>query len=127
MTYAAAISIILIAGIVAAVATAFLQHLIEFDLRRHHHDVGSVVFLQLGVVFAVLLAFVFNEVWSEYNEAAQSIDQGVQNIEYKPLHTNIPTCHQILLQQFGRVTHGKHQVLISPSMTLASTAAMKDD
>jgi hypothetical protein len=33
-----------------------------------------VVFLQLGVVFAVLLAFVFNEVWSEYNEAAKAID-----------------------------------------------------
>src|SRR5262249_3197828 len=74
MTYAAAISIILIAGIVAAVATAFLQHLIEFDLRRHHHDVGSVVFLQLGVVFAVLLGFECNEVWSEYNESARAID-----------------------------------------------------
>jgi hypothetical protein len=55
--------------------------------------------------------------------------EGVQNIEYKPLHTNIPSGHQILLQQFGRVTHGKHQVLVNtgPSMTLASTAAMKDD
>ena len=57
----------------------------------------------------------------------RNVPEGVQNIEYKPLHTNIPTGHQILLQQFGRVTHGKHQVLISPSMTLASTAAMKDD
>jgi hypothetical protein len=28
-----------------------------------------VVFLQLGVLFAVLLAFMFNDVWSEYNEA----------------------------------------------------------
>jgi Protein of unknown function (DUF4239) len=81
MTYAAAISIILIAGIVAAVATAFLQHLIEFDLRRHHHDVGSVVFLQLGVVFAVLLAFVINEVWSEYNESAEAVD-----IEISSMH-----------------------------------------
>jgi hypothetical protein len=74
MTCTAAISIVLIAGIVAVVATAFLHHFIEFDLRRHHHDVGSVVFLQLGVVFGVLLAFVFNEVWSEYNQAAQAID-----------------------------------------------------
>jgi hypothetical protein len=29
--------------------------------------------MQLGVVFAVLLAFVFNEVRSEYNESAQAI------------------------------------------------------
>jgi hypothetical protein len=74
MTYAAAISIILISGIVAAFITGLLHRLIEFDLRRHHHDVGSVVFLQLGVVFAVLLAFVCNEVWSEYNEAEQAVD-----------------------------------------------------
>jgi len=72
MTYAVAISIILISGIVAAVITGLLHRLIEVDLRRHHQDAGSVVFLQLGVVFAVLLAFVFNEVWSEYNEAAKS-------------------------------------------------------
>jgi len=31
-------------------------------------------FLQLGVVFAVLLAFVFSEAWGEYNEAAQAVD-----------------------------------------------------
>jgi Protein of unknown function (DUF4239) len=74
MTYAAAISIVLISGIVAALITGLLHHLIEFDLRRDHHDAGSVVFLQLGVVFAVLLAFVFNEVWTEYNEAAKAID-----------------------------------------------------
>jgi hypothetical protein len=74
MIYVAAISIILISGIVAAFITGLLHRLIEFDLRRHHQDAGSVVFLQLGVVFAVLLAFVFNEVWSEYNEAAKAID-----------------------------------------------------
>lgn len=74
MTYAAAISIVLISGIVSAFITGLVHRLTEFDLRREHHDVGSVVFLQLGVVFAVLLAFVFNEVWSEYNEAAQATD-----------------------------------------------------
>src|SRR5215471_9329122 len=74
MTYAAAISIILISVILAAFITGLLHRLTEFDLRREHHDVGSVVFLQLGVVFAVLLAFVFDEVWSQYNEAARAID-----------------------------------------------------
>jgi hypothetical protein len=56
MSYAAAVSIILIAAIVAAFATAFIHRRVGIDLRRHHHEVGSVVFLQLGVVFAVLLA-----------------------------------------------------------------------
>jgi len=74
MSYAAAVSTVLIAGIVAAFATALIHRRVEIDLRRLHHDVGSVVFLQLGVVFAVLLAFVFSEAWGEYNEAAQAID-----------------------------------------------------
>ncbi len=33
-----------------------------------------MVFLQLGVLFAVLLAFVFSEAYSEYGEAQQAID-----------------------------------------------------
>ncbi len=74
MGYGAAISIILIASIAAAVATLFIQRSVKIDIRRDHREVGSVVFLQLGVVFAVLLAFVFSEAWGEYNEAAQAID-----------------------------------------------------
>ncbi|MGH6839278.1 MAG: hypothetical protein ACREDT_10870 [Methylocella sp.] len=81
MSYAAAVSTILIAGVVAAFATALIQRRVEIDLRRHHHDVGSVVFLQLGVVFGVLLAFVFSEAWGEYNEAAQAI-----NLEVSAMH-----------------------------------------
>lgn len=69
----AAVLTILIAGLAAVFATILIQRRIEIDLRRPHHDVGSVVFLQLGVVFAVL-AFIFSEAWGQYNEAAQSID-----------------------------------------------------
>ena len=74
MSYAAAVFITLIASAIAAFATALIHRHFEIDIRRRHHDVGSVVFLQLGVVFAVLLAFVFNEAWGEYNEAASAID-----------------------------------------------------
>jgi hypothetical protein len=73
MSYAAAVLTILIAGLAAVFAPILIQRRIEIDLRRPHHDVGSVVFLQLGVVFAVL-AFIFSEAWGQYNEAAQSID-----------------------------------------------------
>jgi hypothetical protein len=74
MSYAAAIATVLIAAAFAAFATGIIQRRVEIDVRRRHHDVGSVVFLQLGVVFAVLLAFVFSEVWGEYNEASRAID-----------------------------------------------------
>ena len=74
MSYAVAIFIILAAGSGAAGITLFVQKFVAADLRREHHEVGSTVFLQLGVIFAVLLAFVFSEAWTEYNEASAAID-----------------------------------------------------
>src|ERR1700684_10139 len=74
MSYTATAWTVMIAAALAAITTIIVQGRVEIDLRRRHHDVGSVVFLQLGVVFAVLLAFVFSEAWGEYNEAAQAID-----------------------------------------------------
>ncbi|MEW6437665.1 MAG: hypothetical protein AB1508_10935 [Pseudomonadota bacterium] len=74
MSYAVAILIILATGLGAAGITLFVQKFVAADLRREHHEVGSTVFLQLGVIFAVLLAFVFSEVWTEYNTASAAID-----------------------------------------------------
>ena len=81
MSYTSAVTIVLFTCLAAGLATALVQRHVGVALRRHHHDVGSVVFLQLGVVFAVLLAFVFSEDWSQYNEAAQSI-----NLEVGAMH-----------------------------------------
>lgn len=80
MSYAVAISTILIAAVAAACATALIHHFIPIRYRDHHHAVGSIVFLQVGVVFAVLLAFVFSEAWGQYNEAARAIDLEVSSM-----------------------------------------------
>jgi Protein of unknown function (DUF4239) len=80
MSYAVAISTILIAAVAAACATALIHHFIPIEHRDHHHAVGSVVFLQVGVVFAVLLAFVFSEAWGQYNDAARAIDLEVSSM-----------------------------------------------
>jgi hypothetical protein len=69
-----AIFIVLASGAFAAGVTLFVQKYVAVDYRQAHHDVGSTVFLQLGVIFAVLLAFVFSEAWTEYNEASAAID-----------------------------------------------------
>ena len=74
MGYGTAILIILVVGLAAAAVTLVVQKAVATDLRREHHEVGSTVFLQLGVIFAVLLAFVFSEAWTEYNEASAAID-----------------------------------------------------
>lgn len=74
MSYAEAFLVVVIIAIAAVVATSFVRRAMDLDVRRQQHEVGNPVYLQIGVVFAVLLAFVFNEVWGEYNAAAQAIN-----------------------------------------------------
>src|SRR5579863_8260198 len=74
MSYTAALLFVSLIAIVAAVATIIARRALDLDARKQHHEVGNVVYLQIGVVFAVLLAFVFSEVWGEYNIAAQAIN-----------------------------------------------------
>ena len=74
MSYAEALLVILVTALVAVAATIFVRRVWGTAGRRQHHEVGNPVYLQIGVVFAVLLAFVFNEVWGEYNTAAQAIN-----------------------------------------------------
>jgi uncharacterized membrane protein YkvI len=74
MTALAAILIVLVSAACAAAASQALRNSAQFEARRRHHETGSAFFLQLGVLFSVLLAFVFSEVWGEYNTAAQAIN-----------------------------------------------------
>ncbi|WP_428392632.1 hypothetical protein [Lichenicoccus sp.] len=74
MTYGTAGLILLSVGVVAALLTRIIHRAFGVEFRRHHHEVGSTVFLQIGVVFAVLLAFVFSEVLDEYKTAGEAID-----------------------------------------------------
>jgi hypothetical protein len=66
--------LVLGAGLLAALICVLLHQVVHRDTFRLYHEVGYAVFLQLGVIFAVLLAFVFNNVWSNYNAASEAID-----------------------------------------------------
>jgi hypothetical protein len=74
MSYIELAGLVVGAGIVAALICGLLHRIVHRDRFRRYHEVGYAVFLQLGVIFAVLLAFVFNNVWSNYNVASQAID-----------------------------------------------------
>jgi hypothetical protein len=74
MSYLTAIAIVLTAAIAAGVASYAAERLVNVDDRRRHHEVGHPVFLQLGVMLAVLLAFVYGEVSSQYDTTAQAIN-----------------------------------------------------
>ena len=82
--------------IVAVGGGSLVYSLIDVDSRRRHQEVGSTVFLQVGVMFAVLLAFVFNQVWGEYNIASQAV-----NGESAALH-NISMLADTLPDRMGR-------------------------
>ena len=74
MSYAEGI-LAVIMSILASCGLSYAVHRrVHVDTRRRHQDVGIAIFLQLGVLFAVLLAFVFSEAYSEYGEAQQAID-----------------------------------------------------
>lgn len=74
MTYQTAALIVIAAALAAAAAAWLVDARVALDTRKRHHEVGNPVFLQVGVMFSVLLAFVFAEVWGEFNTAAQAIN-----------------------------------------------------
>src|SRR3954454_18185405 len=73
MSYSSAILVILVSASVAALLAALVRRYVRVEVLRRYHDVGSSAFLQIGVLYAVLLAFVFGEVWQQYNTAQQAI------------------------------------------------------
>lgn len=75
MSYAVVGIIVAAVMVVSGALSWLVRRRVNLDALRRHHEVGSAVFLQLGVVYAVLLAFVFIQVWGQYNEAANAIDQ----------------------------------------------------
>jgi hypothetical protein len=74
MSYIELGGLVVATGLVAAFICTLLHRIVQHDTFRRYHEVGYAVFLQLGVIFAVLLAFIFDNVWSNYNVASQAID-----------------------------------------------------
>jgi hypothetical protein len=73
MTLLVALTIVLACAALAGAVGFMVHRHVHVELRRRHNEIGTAVFLQLGVIFAVLLAFVFSEVWSDYNDAAGAV------------------------------------------------------
>jgi uncharacterized membrane protein YedE/YeeE len=74
MSLAVALVIVLLCTLIAGAVSLFVHRTVHIELRRKHNEIGTAVFLQLGVIFAVLLAFVFSEVWSQYNDAGEAVE-----------------------------------------------------
>jgi hypothetical protein len=88
MSFTMAVAIVLAAGGGGAWLTWLVRHKVHMEALRRHHEVGSAVFAQMGVVFAVLLAFVFNQVWGEYNTADEAVARECGNLRIAALLAN---------------------------------------
>lgn len=73
MSYTSAIAIVIVCAFVAGLASFVVFKFSKIESRRRHHEIGAQVFQLTGVIFAVILAFVFNEVWDQYNTAARAV------------------------------------------------------
>jgi hypothetical protein len=74
MSYLGAFAVVALCTALAMLGAWLVDRLVPIESRRRHHEVGSPVFQQVGVMISVLLAFVFSEVWGEYRTAALAIN-----------------------------------------------------
>ncbi|GAN54653.1 bestrophin-like domain [Tanticharoenia sakaeratensis] len=74
MNYAEVFAIVSLSGLAAVFLSYVVHRHLRVEVRASHQDVGAAVFLQLGVLFAVVLAFVFGEAFGEFGETQRAID-----------------------------------------------------
>ncbi len=73
-----AVLVISLAILLAVGGLALVQHLVPWQVRRQHNDVAGFIYAVLGVMYAVLLAFVTIAVWEDF-EAAKATAEAEAN------------------------------------------------
>lgn len=67
--------IVLASALVTGVASYATFRLVGVELRRSHFEVGTAIFLQAGVIYAVFLAFIFGQALTSYVDADNAVNQ----------------------------------------------------
>lgn len=81
MTSFTALLIILGAFIGPALLSYLLTRSTAHENRKKFHEVGIAVFLQMGVILAVMIAFVFTNVWDQFNDASNAVDREAVDLQ----------------------------------------------
>lgn len=81
MSYYQALLIIICAFLAPAAAGYLLSRRTNPDKRQQFHEVGIAVFLQMGVILAVIIAFVFTNVWDQFNDASNAVDREAVDLQ----------------------------------------------
>lgn len=81
MTYFSALLIVIAAFLGSASLSYLLSRRARHEDRKRFHEVGIAVFLQMGVIFAVIIAFVFTNVWDQFNDASNAVDREALDLQ----------------------------------------------
>src|SRR5581483_5185379 len=79
-TWLIGLAAVLGAMVVAALATVLLRLQAESLVREGHYEVAGFVGTTIGIVYAVLLAFVVLAVWQQYEAAQAAVDTEVGHL-----------------------------------------------
>lgn len=80
MTYIRAAIIFGIIMMTSGSLVFLIRKYVTMDFFKAHHEVAFVIFLQIGVIYGVLLAFVVSTTWTQYNAAAQQVEHEVSSL-----------------------------------------------
>lgn len=75
MSYGTGVFIIIATILVSGAGVFLVRRVVTLEVLKRHHEIGTTIFLQVGVVYGVLLAFVVSVVWEQFDQAAQSVDR----------------------------------------------------
>ena len=66
---------ILISSSISFIALLIVRRKVDWESFRENHEVGGFLFNALGLIYAVLIAFVVYASWQEYNSAQAICDK----------------------------------------------------
>ncbi len=68
-TWVIAVSMLAIAVGIAVGGVLLVRHLVDIKKFKEHHDIAGPIFSTIGVIYAVMLAFVLVIVWQDFDRA----------------------------------------------------------
>lgn len=68
------------AALIAAWLVFVMRRFVHIDSLKIHHEVGFPIFLQIGVIYGVLLAFIFSMTWEQFSKVEQDITLESSNL-----------------------------------------------
>src|SRR5277367_3058416 len=80
MSYFTAILIVIFFSLLAGLCVFIVRKYVHISFLQKHHEVAFTIFLQEGVIYGVLLAFVVSLVWSQFNQVAEELQREVSSL-----------------------------------------------